>query len=78
MQHLEPEDGGTTTTAAPTSTSPGSTRTPGQKLIGTDKSFIITEEREGAQVIVGRKPRWFSCLTELLVPLLSFSQKCLM
>ena len=64
VQNDSPGDGGTT--GATTPTSPGSIRTPGQQLVREDKSFIITEEREGRHMTVGQKPRWCSCPTELL------------
>ena len=55
VQNSEPEDGGTTTAASPTLL--GNTPRPGEQLVVTNKSIIITEEREETQKTVGRKPR---------------------
>ena len=68
VQNSEPEDGGTTTAASPTLL--GNTLTEGQQLLVTNKSIILEEETEGSHLTVGRKPRWCSCPTELLIPLL--------
>ena len=64
------------TTNVPTLTWPASTLTEGHALIVTNKSSIVTEEREGTVMTVGQKPRCCFCPTDLLFPLSSWSDHC--